>query len=71
MTVKNVTGAGDSFVAGLGYGYMKNLPIEETIKCAIAMSIITICHEDTINPQMNYEFVEKIIKATKWTAIKY
>ncbi|SHJ68906.1 carbohydrate kinase family protein [Tepidibacter formicigenes] len=71
VTVKNVTGAGDSFVAGLGYGYMKGMCIEETVKFAIAMSVITISHEETINPNMSYEFVEKTIESIDWTEIKY
>ena len=67
VDVKNVTGAGDSFVAGLGYGYMNNLSIIETLKYAIAMSIITISHEDTINPNMNYGCVKEYIETIKWS----
>ena len=50
VDVKNVTGAGDSFVAGLGYGYMNKMPIEDIVKFAITMSNITISHEETIHP---------------------
>ena len=64
--VKNVTGAGDSFVAGLGYGYINNLPIEDTVKFAISMSLITISHEETINPAMGYDLVKETIKKTNW-----
>lgn len=64
--VKNVTGAGDSFVAGLGYGYINNLTIEETVKFAISMSLITISHEETINPSMGYDLVKETINKTKW-----
>jgi len=64
--VKNVTGAGDSFVAGLGYGYINNLSIEETVKFSISMSLITISHEETINPSMNYDLVKETINKTKW-----
>ncbi|MCY6369582.1 carbohydrate kinase family protein [Clostridium ganghwense] len=71
VTVKNVTGAGDSFVAGLGYAYTKKLPIQETVKFAVAMSIITISHEETIHPDMSYELVEKTIESINWTEIKY
>lgn len=71
VTVRNVTGAGDSFVAGLGYGYMNKLSIEETVKFAVAMSIITIAHEETIHPDMGYELVEETIKTTSWTEVKY
>ena len=37
INVKNVTGAGDSFVAGIGYGYMNNLNIKDTLKYSVAM----------------------------------
>ena len=66
VEVKNVTGAGDSFVAGVGYGYMNNLSIKDTVKYAIAMSIVTITHEDTINPNMSETFVNEFIKDMNW-----
>ncbi|MCF0148854.1 MAG: bifunctional hydroxymethylpyrimidine kinase/phosphomethylpyrimidine kinase [Clostridium sp.] len=66
VEVKNVTGAGDSFVAGVGYGYMNNLSIKDTVKYAIAMSIVTITHEETINPSMSEEFMNKFIKDMEW-----
>lgn len=64
--IKNVTGAGDSFVAGLGYGYMNNMSIVETLKYAIAMSIITITHEETINPNMSNEYVNEYLQKMTW-----
>ena len=66
INVKNVTGAGDSFVAGIGYGYMNNLNIKDTLKYSVAMSIITITHEETINPNMNHELVKDLVNRTKW-----
>jgi len=64
--VKNVTGAGDSFVAGLGYSYMNNLSMADTVKFSIAMSLITISHEETINPDMDYDLVMKTIDEINW-----
>lgn len=66
IDVKNVTGAGDSFVAGIGYGYMNNLNVKDTLKYSVAMSIITITHEETINPKMSHELVEDLVNRTKW-----
>lgn len=66
VEVKNVTGAGDSFVAGLGYGYMNNLSIKETVKFAMAMSIVTISHEETIHPNMGHELIQQTIQNTNW-----
>ena len=66
IDVKNVTGAGDSFVAGIGYGYMNNLNIKDTLKYSVAMSIITITHEETINPNMRHELVEELVNSINW-----
>ena len=52
VIVKNVTGAGDSFVAGIGHGYMNKLDEVDIVKFSMAMSIITIADEATIHPQM-------------------
>lgn len=70
-TVKNTTGAGDSFVAGVGYGYMNNLSLKDTVKYAIAMSTITISHEDTINPKMSDEYVELYLDKIEWEEDTY
>lgn len=66
VDVKNVTGAGDSFVSGVGYGYMNKLSIKDTAKYAIAMSVVTIIHEETINPNMSEELVNEFIKNMEW-----
>lgn len=71
VPVKNVTGAGDSFVAGLGYGYINNLSICDTIKYSVAMSVITISHEETIHPKMCHEFVKERIETIDWTETIY
>jgi len=64
--VVNVTGAGDSFVAGLGYGYMNQLSLHDTVKFAIGASILTISHENTIHPEMSLEKVIEIVSSTEW-----
>lgn len=71
VSVINVTGAGDSFVAGIGYGYMNSLPIKETVRFAVAMSTITISHEKTIHPEMCYDLVQKYINELDWQEIEY
>ena len=71
VVVKNTTGAGDSFVAGVGYGYMNDLSLRDTVKYAIAMSTITISHEDTINPKMSGEYVELYLNKINWEEITY
>lgn len=71
VKVKNTTGAGDSFVAGVGFGYMNNLSLKDTVKYAIAMSIITISHEDTINPKMSDEYVDVYLDKINWEENTY
>lgn len=66
VTVKNVTGAGDSFVAGLGYGYMNELNLLEAVKFAVTMANLTISHEETIHPDMAYEAIKEIKSNTEW-----
>lgn len=70
-TVVNVTGAGDSFVAGLGYSYTNNLSLVETVKFSMAMSNITISAQDTVNPSMSYERVLKELESIEWFKITY
>lgn len=71
VPVVNVTGAGDSFVAGLGYGYMNNVSLKDTVKYAVAMSVLTIAHEDTIHPDMSDATVLEHIEKLDWTEIEY
>lgn len=66
VKVKNVTGAGDSFVAGLGYGYMNHCSLLETVKFAVLMANLTISHEDTIHPDMKFDVIDKIKNQTEW-----
>lgn len=67
IEVLNVTGAGDSFVAGLGYGYIHNYTIEDTLKHAIAMSIATITHPCTIHPKLDETFIQGIVDTQEWS----
>ncbi len=69
VDVVNVTGAGDAFLAGVGYGYMNDLSIIETVKFSQIMSIITISHEDTIHPELTAEFVKQEMSRYEWEVI--
>lgn len=64
--VVNVTGAGDSCVAGLVHGYTNQLSIRDTVKYSIAMSAITISHEQTIHPDMSAELVQHYLETLEW-----
>ena len=69
VVVKNVTGAGDSFVAGFGFGYMHDLDIIELVKFSMTMSIITISYEGTINPDMDLMAVTQTMKDVEWEEV--
>lgn len=71
VIVKNVTGAGDSFVAGIGHGYINKLDQVDIVKFSMAMSIITIADEATIHPQMCLNKVLKEIDKIKWIEETY
>ena len=62
VDVINVTGAGDSFIAGVGYSYLNQLSILDTVKLAQAMSIITISHEE-----MELNRVKQKINEIEWS----
>jgi len=71
VEVLNVTGAGDSFVAGLGYGYRHHLSMRDMVRFAITMSVITISSEETIHPDMCFEIVDDTIEKLNWEETKY
>jgi len=58
----NASGAGDSFMAVVVYGYLNGLDIEKTIEYANAAGTATIMHENPINPELSFTLLDKIIK---------
>ncbi|HAS73674.1 MAG TPA: kinase [Clostridiales bacterium UBA8960] len=68
--VVNVTGAGDSFVAALGYCYVNAFALLDTVKFAMATSLLTISHESTIHPELSTEAVKGILSNTAWEHFK-
>lgn len=71
VPVVNVTGAGDSCVAGFCYGYMQGLSITESVEYALAMSAITISHENTIHPDMGLDLVKQYCNQLQFTVTKF
>lgn len=60
--VRNATGAGDAFTAGLCVGLLQNLPLRDIAQMAQAASVIAIGSDETVSPEMSYENILKIIK---------
>ncbi|WP_291572117.1 PfkB family carbohydrate kinase [Clostridium sp. UBA4548] len=64
VKVINANGAGDSFLAGVIYSTLRNDSIYEAAKFGVGCSLLTICHENTINPNICIESVNKKLKET-------
>jgi pseudouridine kinase len=62
IEVVNATGAGDAFMAGLVYAYLKGYDIKETCLVAMAASRLALSHPDTINPNMNEQTLHETLK---------
>lgn len=71
VKVVNVTGAGDSFVAGIAYGYANKCSLIDTLKFAISMSTITISTEETIHPEMGTDLVKSYVNNINWSEVKF
>ncbi|WP_462408771.1 carbohydrate kinase family protein [Neobacillus sp. Marseille-QA0830] len=53
VMVMDVTGAGDSLIAGILYGHLKGLIPEDACKVGLSCSLITIQSNETVNPKLN------------------
>ncbi len=58
-TMRNATGAGDSFMAALAWAYLEGIDLEETARAAAAVAAMTIESEETINPAICAEAVRE------------
>lgn len=59
--VVNTTGAGDAFLGGLLYAFLRGGPIEKALPFAVAASRMAISHRDTINPDISEKAVEEVM----------
>ena len=62
IQVKNATGAGDAFMAGIIFSSLLNNDIDYIAKFSASASILALSHVDTVNPNMSVERIEKIMK---------
>lgn len=62
IEVVNATGAGDAFMAGLVYAYLKGYDLKETCLTAMAASRLALSHPDTINPNLNEQSLHETLK---------
>lgn len=62
IKVVNATGAGDAFLAGLAFGYLKDMTIRECAKFAMSCAAIALLSKNTISDEMSAENVNKRMK---------
>lgn len=55
VDVKNATGAGDAFMAGMCYELMKDKSIKEVVISGMSAAKIALQSDDTVNPDMSEE----------------
>jgi len=58
--IKNATGAGDAFIAGLVYGSLNDYTPEKIVRFASGVSLAALSGEDTVNPKINFEYIQHI-----------
>ena len=61
-TVVNATGAGDAFMGGLVYAYLRDMPPGEALPFATAAARMAIAHQNTINPNISAENVWEVAR---------
>lgn len=62
IKVDDVTGAGDSLVAGIMYGHLKGLNTEDACKIGISCSTLTLQSHETVNPNLNHARLQETFK---------
>ncbi|MDA3940080.1 MAG: PfkB family carbohydrate kinase [Spirochaetia bacterium] len=59
-TIKNATGAGDAFMAGLVFGTLNGYNPGKIIHFATGVSMAALAGEETVNPKINFKYIEQI-----------
>lgn len=62
VDVVNTSGAGDAFLSGFVKGELSSCPIEESLKMAMAASLLTIQNEQTISNKLTMENIKEEMK---------
>ena len=62
VKVVNATGAGDAFLAALAFSDFSSYGIDESARFAMAAAILALSYEETINPNISKENVNKKMK---------
>ena len=62
LKVKNVSGAGDSLIAGFVHGFINNLDWDYTNKLAMSLSALNLKSDNCVNQIINNEILNAFIK---------
>lgn len=62
VSVEDVTGAGDSLVAGIMFAHLKGLNTEDACKIGVACSILTLQSHETVNPTLSHIRLQETFK---------
>ena len=60
VTVRNATGAGDAFMAGLVWAQLHGLGVEESARAALMAASVAVEGSGTINPALNEDRIRQI-----------
>ncbi|MGE5630844.1 MAG: carbohydrate kinase family protein [Caulobacteraceae bacterium] len=60
--IADVTGAGDSLIAGFIYGMLKYKDADAALKCGLAAASITLNAKETVSPRMSEKELEAVLK---------
>ena len=66
--VRNTTGAGDAFMAGLVWGFLKGKPLREAARIASAAAAVAAESGETVSPEMSPAAVERKMRECGPTA---
>lgn len=58
--IRNATGAGDAFMAGIVYGSLNSFDLEKIVRFASGVSSAALAGEETVNTEMDLEYIKRI-----------
>lgn len=62
VPISDVTGAGDSLVAGIMFAHLKGLAAEDACKIGMVCSLLTLQSHETVNPVLNQTRLQEAFK---------
>jgi pseudouridine kinase len=63
--VKNAGGAGDAFLAGLAFAWLKDFDMDNTLRFALAAADITLSHTATSSPSLSLAAINRAMEAQR------